>query len=69
MRIFSHRSALHFNRANNILYIVSDYISANKAKEHFEALGKNVSIFVANTDCFLYKKAQISLDKFYIYIV
>lgn len=48
--------------ADNILYIVSDYISANKAKEHFEALGKNVSIFVANTDCFLYKKAQSSTN-------
>ena len=48
--------------ADNILYVVSDYISATKAQEYFEALGKNVSIFVSNTDCFLYKKAQSSTN-------
>ena len=48
--------------SDNILYIVSDYISATKAQEYFETLGKNVSIFVANTDCFLYKKAQSSTN-------
>ncbi len=48
--------------SDNILYIVSDYIAANKAKEYFEALDKTVSIFVANTDCFLYKKAQSSAN-------
>ena len=48
--------------SDNILYIVSDYIAANKAKEYFEALVKTVRIFVANTDCFLYKKAQSSAN-------
>ncbi|MBQ8761752.1 MAG: hypothetical protein IJZ26_00320, partial [Clostridia bacterium] len=48
--------------ADNILYVVSDYIAATKAQEYFEALGKKVSIFVANTDCFLYKKAQSSAN-------
>lgn len=48
--------------SDNILYIVSDYIIASKVKENFEALGKNVNIFVPNTDCFLYKKAQTNTN-------
>lgn len=48
--------------ADNILYIVSDYIVATKVKENFQALGKKVNIFVPNTDCFLYKKAQTNTN-------
>ena len=59
---YSLRAPISCLCADNILYIVSDYIAANKAKEHFLALGKNVSVFVANTDCFLYKKAQSSAN-------
>ena len=59
---YSLRAPIATMCSENILYIVSDYISANKAKEYFESLGKNVDIFVANTDCFLYKKAQSSAN-------
>ena len=48
--------------ANNILYITSDYISATNVKEQFESLGINASIIPANTDSFIYKKAQSNFN-------
>lgn len=48
--------------ADNILYITSDYISATNIKEQFESLGKSASIIPANTDSFIYKKAQSNFN-------
>ena len=44
--------------ADNILYVASDIIVANKIKEHFASLGRKVCIFGSGTDSFIYKKAQ-----------
>ena len=44
--------------SGNILYLASDYITANKIAENFKTLGKNVSLFANNPDSFLFKKAQ-----------
>ncbi|MBQ8468231.1 MAG: transcription-repair coupling factor [Clostridia bacterium] len=44
--------------SKNILYVASDYITATKIKDHFEALGRKTFIFSAGSDNFIYKKAQ-----------
>ncbi len=44
--------------SDNVLFIVSDYIIATKVQQQFKKLGKNANVFPANTDSFLYKKAQ-----------
>lgn len=43
---------------SNILYLASDYITANKIAENFKTLGKKVSLFANAPDSFLFKKAQ-----------
>ena len=48
--------------ADNIIYIASDYISACKIKEYFEAFDKNVYIFPENNDSFIFKHAQSSAN-------
>jgi len=44
--------------ADNVLYVASDIIVANKIKEHFLALGRKVCVFGSGADSFIYKKAQ-----------
>lgn len=55
---YSLRAPLVSMCSKNILYIVSDYISAVKAKEYFDATGNEAIIFSGVADSFIYKKAQ-----------